>query len=66
LRFQEATIDPEAAQGIALALAPNGALLPKEEGPWVMRTTVWPATGFTDTWLRAMMLNEVEYEEAEV
>jgi KAP family P-loop domain len=40
LRFQEATIDPEAAQRIALALAPNGALLPKEEGPWVMRTTV--------------------------
>src|SRR5882672_5252550 len=26
----------------------------------------WPATGFADTWLRAMMLNEVGYEEAEV
>ncbi len=26
----------------------------------------WPATGFADTWLRAMMLNEVQHEEAEV
>lgn len=40
LRFQEGTLDPEAAQRIILAFAPNGDLLPKEEGPFVMRTTV--------------------------
>jgi hypothetical protein len=39
LRYQEKTIDTEAARRIALAIAPNGALLPKEEGAWVFRTT---------------------------
>src|SRR5476649_2116450 len=28
--------------------------------------TVWPATGFVDTWFRAMMLNEVGDETTEV
>lgn len=39
LRYQEETIDSQAAQRIALALATNGALLPKEEGTRVFGST---------------------------
>lgn len=39
LRSQEEIIDAAAASRLALALAPHGALLPKEQGPMMFRTT---------------------------
>ena len=39
LRYQEETIDPSGARRMALAIVPFGSLFPKEEGPFVFRTT---------------------------
>lgn len=40
LRSQEDTIEATPARLLAMAIAPHGALLPKEEGAWVLRTTL--------------------------
>jgi hypothetical protein len=40
LRSQEDTLEPAAARRLAMAIAPHGGLLPKEEGAWVFRTTL--------------------------
>jgi len=39
LRYQEEIIGPAGARRMALAIAPHGSLLPKEEGPFQLRTT---------------------------
>jgi hypothetical protein len=57
--FEEGAIAYAKGKGIALFLVRD--LTPEEWG-----LLGWPATGFVDTWFRAMMLNEVGYEATEV
>src|SRR5258707_808186 len=40
LRSQEDTMDAAVARRLAMAIAPYGGLLPKEEGAWIIRTTL--------------------------
>lgn len=44
--------------------ARTGCVLPRARAP--TPDGVWPAPGLVDTWLRAMMLNPVKFEEADI
>jgi len=66
LRRQEDTFDQEAARRIIVGLAPNGGLFPKEEGPWMFRTSFMQGAILIRKLLKRLTANQREALAIEV
>jgi hypothetical protein len=66
LRSQEDKLESTAARRLAIAIAPYGGLLPKEEGPWVFRTTVMQGAILIRKLLLRLSMSEREAAAVEI